>query len=326
MFLTYEQMVSATVGAVSVEQNGKWIAFHRFTAGQEQAYLQMRPDRSEKIRATSGVRLAFHTDSHSLSFISKFTKCSSRCYPRFDVYRDGAMIAHFGIDTFEDRILKAEVELGEGDGLVEVYLPWSMGAQIADFALDDGASFVPARRAHTMISYGDSITQGYDSKYPALTYAATLARMMDADSINKGIGGEIFFPEQLDDADKQAPDYITVAYGTNDWSHCTKERVAKGCRDFYEKLSRLYPTSKIFAITPIWRENGNDINRPYGEPVTAVRAMIFEQTADLANVVVISGDNLIPKRREFTTDGLHPNDTGAQIYAQNLFAEIKKYL
>ena len=327
MILNFDQIVRATKGAAYVEENGKWARFHRFTEKEEAIYRELHVDKCNKLLATAGVRVAFCTDSASLAFSFRFfEQCSSRDIRRIDVYVNGAMIAHVGSDSCEIDEERVTLNLGNGEKTVEFYLPWSMGCEIGAITLDDGAAFVPARRRYSMISYGDSITHGYDAAYPSLSYAVTLARLMDADSTNKGIGGEFFFPELLEGAVIEQPDFVTVAYGTNDW--CTYPRVeteAK-CRAFYKTLSALYPNAKIFAIAPIWRGNGKASNLPFGSPVTDVYHMICEKTADLANVTVICGDNLIPHVKEFTSDALHPNDLGMQIYAQNLYLKIEQYL
>ena len=79
--------------------------------------------------------------------------------------------------------------------------------------LDDGATIEGLYRKYKMISFGDSITHGYDAIYPSLSYASQLAQNLDAEQLNKGIGGDIFFPALLDEKDAFEPDFITVAYG-----------------------------------------------------------------------------------------------------------------
>jgi len=327
MKLSFAQIAGASRGVASVEANGKWVRFHRFTVREEEIYRDLHLDKCNKLLATAGVRVAFCTDSESFSFAFRFfDQCSSRQIPRIDVYVNGAMVAHVGLDDYIDRAGRSTVALGKGNKTVELYLPWAMGCEVADLILDDGASFEPLHRTYTMISYGDSITHGYDSKYPSLSYAATLARLMDADSVNKGIGGETFFPELLEGADKTVPDFVTVAYGTNDWAHQPREMIQERCRAFYAKLSACYPASKIFAIAPIWRGNSESCDTEFGAPLNEVYTLMCEQTADLENVTVIPGDGLFPHVKAFTTDALHPNDAGAQIYAQNLYRAIEAYL
>ena len=326
MVLNFEQIKNMARGAVRFKTSGKWIGFYRFTEEQAEIYDRLHPTLASKTPATAGVRLAFRTDSDRVSFKYRFIKCSSRTYGRIDFCINGALIAHTGLDDFENKVGVADFALGEGEKTVEVYLPWTMGTEICDVTLSDGASFEPIRRSHTMLVFGDSITQGYDGKYPSLCYANTLLRLLDAEGINKGIGGEFFFPELLDAPDDIDPEWITVAYGTNDWRHLPRETIENNCRAFYQKLSARYPNAKIYAITPIWRSNGAADDTPFGAPLNEVRALIGEQTKDLANVTVISGERMIPHLMPFTTDGLHPNDAGGQVYAQALYLALKPYL
>lgn len=326
MFLNFEQIESAACGIVRTKTAGKWIGFYRFTEEQAEIYNRLRPGLTTKTPATAGVRLAFRTDSDRVSFKYRFIKCSSRTYGRIDLCINGVLMEHTGLDDFENKVGLADFALGEGEKTVEIYLPWTMGTEVCEMRLSDGASFEPIRRPHTMLVFGDSITQGYDGKYPSLTYANTLLRLLDAEGINKGIGGELFFPELLDAPDDIDPEWITVAYGTNDWCHLPRETIENDCRAFYQKLSALYPNAKIFAITPIWRSNEASSETPFGAPLSEARELIRELTKDLANVTVISGEGMIPHLMPFTTDGLHPNDAGGQVYAQALYLALKPYL
>ena len=177
-----------------------------------------------------------------------------------------------------------------------------------------------------MLMYGDSITQGYDASLTSRSYASRLTALLNADSINRGIGGERFFPALAELSENISPDIVTVAYGTNDWSKTESYEVfEQKCADFYGALSRLYPEAKIFAITPIWRKDG--------ERITAVGTFDFvpktiqRVTASLPNVTVLEGYGFVPHDPAFFYDlRLHPNDEGFAHYAENLYAQIKKYL
>jgi lysophospholipase L1-like esterase len=237
------------------------------------------------------------------------------------------MTKHFGASGSAVVGGKASVELGAGEKTVELYFPWTYRTVLSNVELKDATLLEGVSRKHTMLTFGDSITQGYDAEYPSLSYASSLARLMDADAVNKGIGGEFFFPALLDEPDPISPDFVTVAYGTNDWSHHEYEDTKMRCRAFYKRLSELYPNARIFAITPIWREGGMRTNTKYGAPVTEVDTMIREVCADLPNVTVINGWTFVPAKPEFYADlRLHPNDLGFGMYAQNLYAAIAKEL
>jgi lysophospholipase L1-like esterase len=327
MMLNLEQLRSITCGADRVEENNGEFHFYRFTEAQTEAYRQKgNEDHYGKTFATSGVRLAFRTNAKALSFTYRLEVASSRSFGHFDLYINGNLARHFGVDGREVTGGSVCVPLDTEECDVELYLPWSRAAILSNVSLEGGDLLLPKKRNHTMIAFGDSITQGYDALYPSLAYATALARLLDADSINKGIGGERFFPALADSSDAISPEYITVAYGTNDWSGSPKETFLSDCRAFYEKLSARYPDAKIFAITPICRLDASRKTN-LGEPIAKVGDYIREFCADLPNVTVIDGWNLTPAIKEFYSDAyLHPNDLGFGLYAQNLFAEISKHL
>ena len=162
--------------------------------------------------------------------------------------------------------------------------------------------------------------------FPSMSYASRIARLLNADEINKGIGGEIFNPPLAAEPDAIEPDLITVAYGTNDWSKCTRDELFQNAKAFYTHLSGLYPNAKIFAITPICRLSGGRTNTPFGSPCTNVDAVIGEAIQGLANVTHVNGWKLTPGVKDFYADQwLHPNDLGFGVYASNLYRELIKY-
>ena len=95
------------------------------------------------------------------------------------------------------------------------------------------------------------------------------------------------------------------------------------CRLFYETLSNQYPNAKIYAITPLWRKDG-EAEKPIGIPHCQVEELMRSLLADLPNVAVIGGYPLTPHLPEFFSDlYLHPNDQGFTLYAQNLYEAIR---
>jgi lysophospholipase L1-like esterase len=196
---------------------------------------------------------------------------------------------------------------------------------IRTLELEDGATLTPVKKSCRMIMYGDSITHGYDTFVSAHSYASLLADALDADARNKGIGAEKFFPALAEISDDCDPAYVTVAYGTNDWSGKTLEEFENNSAAFYRTLSKKYPNAKIFALAPIWR---GDMDR-----VTKVGSFyhvaehLGAVAAELPNVTLINCFDFVPKSPEYFSDKhLHPNDAGFRYYFDGLLAEIKKYL
>ena len=328
MNIGFETVKDILKGVVCTEEKDGLLILHRFTEAQREMYKPYNADFYNKTFGTAGVKLEFMTDSTSLSLSVNVSPASSRKFYSFDVYVNGGLVkTAMGEMPKESADFEFEAELGKGNKKVAVYFPWSAAARIRSFALDDGAVVSPVSKQCTMISFGDSITHGYDAKNPSFSYASRLADALSADAINKGIGGEVFYPSLATLKDGFDPDYITVAYGTNDWYFCKSAEIFdKNCKDFYENLSASYPNSRIFAVTPIWRGDWNNTENHFA-PFNHIHETIRRVAASLPNVTLIEGIDLVPHDKTcFSPDVLHPNDDGFKHYANNLYAEIKKYI
>ncbi len=325
MKLNYEQIKEIVRGTAYTEQKNGTVLFHRFTVQQEAAYSRRSSDFSKKAFASAGVFMEFVTDSESLKLSAHLNSASSRSFYGCDVVVDGEIIACAN-GVFARGESETDFELcaylGRGEKRVLIRFPWSAKTSLKSFELEDGAYIKPHKRDRLMIMFGDSITQGYDSKNPSLSYASRLSDALSADAVNKAIGGEMFWQELADMRDDITPDLITVAYGTNDWSLVGRSDFERNCRGFYENLGRNYPSVKIFAITPIWRADCNeDSCKEY--PFLHVAEHIKAVTRDMPNVTVINGFDFIPHNTELFSDGyLHPNDEGFSHYAEAIINEI----
>ncbi len=320
MRLSYDDICRITHGAARIEKAGDGIRFYRFTQAQQEAYLLASPDDFyKKTFSTAGIRLCFTTDSSFLRLQYRMTKASSRTFGWFDISENGILIAHFGGDTAQPLEGSAGVALSPGEKKVEVYFPWSAAGELLKLEVEDGAFLRPVTKERTLLAFGDSITQGYDAQYPSLTYLSRLTDLLNASCINKAIGGDRFFPELLDSPEEIAPDLITVAYGTNDWSKRDRETYEDCCRRFFQKLTARYPHAKIVAITPIWRA---DLTKqtPFGAPLWEAVKLIERICSEFPGVTVIHGGSLTPRLGAFYSDGyLHPNDICFGLYAQKLY-------
>ena len=346
MKLTAEQIYSVSLGAMQVSEQDGVVELHRFNAEQEALYMEVaRLEQRglaalpEKIHSTAGVELRFRTDSPRLLLDLDVEKGSGRSFFALEVFVNGTpagTIDNYGDQpvppvyshlTFEQGSYRKCFELGAGVKEVRVLLPWSARPRFREISLEHGALLEPVKPAVTLLAYGDSITHGYDALLPSRCYPVQLADALGAFQHNRAIGGETFFPELAEAESLEAPDYITVAYGTNDWAKSTEEVAEQSCRAFYGALSRKYPAARIFALTPIWGEAWRQPGKGFG-PWERMEEIIRETAAALPNVTVIEGFDLVPHDSAFFADTmvLHPNDAGFSHYAANLIDAVKKAL
>ncbi len=334
MKLGVNKIREITTGAVRVEEENGEVWFHRFTKEQEALYKGVNDEFYKKALSTAGIKLSFKTDSKELFLKIVAQKGGSREFFSVDVFVDGKTVGY--LDNFSHTVLppiysRAGFSLGEfsktfslGDGVktVCVHLPFPTITTIKEMVVDDNAFVEGIKPEKKLLAYGDSITHGYDALRPSNRYIAKLAEMLGAEEWNKAIAAEMFFPELAKLKDSFTPDLITVAYGTNDWSHRDESAFKKNCRAFYENISRNYPDTPVFAITPIWRKDLNETS-PFGD-FKKIEAEIRNAVKDLRNVTVISGFGFVPHEERFFADHkLHPNDEGFAHYFNNLYQAIK---
>lgn len=333
MKLNYSTIQRITIGADRVEEKHDGYHFHRFTIEQENVYFHRNEGFYLKTQSTSGVKLSFKTDSKYLFLNITAEPGSSRRYFSVDVFINGKKahsIKNFNDSEMVGNYVGASLSLGEfsdklflGEGIKEVcvYLPWSVKLIVNSIEIDDGASISPLLPKKRILCFGDSITQGYDAIYTSNKYTTKLADFLNAEEFNKAIGGEIFFPELASLKERFIPDYIFVAYGTNDWAHCTKEEFIDNCTCFFEKLRVTYPDTPVFVFTPIWRTNYSTLSQ-LGS-FDFVNSVITEAVDKFNNIIVLNGVDFVDHDVKYFADlYVHPNDKGFLQYIERIKDKI----
>ena len=342
MKLTFEQIRSVTTGAVSVEQEEDGLHFFRFN--QEQRACDKETCRQtqvtafkKKLLATAGIKLSFRTDSRTLRVHADMSFATGRTYYALDVVVDGVLAGgadnyarielnrNYAEQNFGDGEDTVELELGGGEHEVCIHLPWGARTVLKELELEDGASLVPVTPSKKLLTFGDSITQGYDALRPSHRYVARLARALDAQEYNKAIGGAVTFPELARVREDFDPDYVVVAYGTNDWRFITQEDFCGRYSRLLDAIGECYPAAQVFLITPIWRKDTDTESQ--WERFELVEQCIRDAAARLSNATVICGFDLVPHDEGYYADlRLHPNDAGFDCYFEHLWPEIKAAL
>ncbi len=306
MTLTFDQIKSVTVGATVIEETEKGIRFGKFSDTEAKKLAALDPGYRSNGEATCGVRLDFHTDSSRIAITAPVGG-------KFEILIDGLL----ELVTSDTRNLDEPITL-ELDGLehrITVALPSHLvSAMISRVELDDGSSFSPHRFAHRFLFYGDSITQGWDSRIDTASYAWRISLAFDADSIIRGVGGAFYHPDMFAEADND-PDTVFIAYGVNDQLRSTPAEVFRSlvCA-FLDKIYARYADRRVYVITPIW------CGMTEGKAMTMdeTRKIITEE-AEARGFTAINGRSLMPPLREMMADEwLHPNAAGFSYYAENL--------
>lgn len=335
MKLNLDQIRSVTSGAVQITQETDGFHFFRFTKEQMELEHPYVPHLKRKFCATAGIKLSFRTDSCSLYLRTDMTIGSGRGYYALDVVVNGVLCG--GIDNFshlelpdnytelvyERAVHETDIELGEGEKEVSIYFPWGACTVLQELALDDGShmdSLVPSKK---ILVFGDSIAQGYDVLRPSCHHVSKLGLALDAAVYNKALGGAVSFPELAQARESFDPDYILVAYGTNDWRKIPLDDFLIRYRALLTAVGENYPAAQVFLVTPIWRKD-SDVTYAAG-PFSDIARHIHGIAADFPSFHIIYGMDLIPHKESFYADQyLHPNDDGFDQYFNHLWPQIER--
>ena len=312
MKLTLEQIKSVTFGALCVKQTEKGIAFEKCTEKQVAAWYTLSEELGARSKTTSGVRLDFHTDSKALSFVASSGD-------KFEVLIND--LPRYRIHAEAHRV-KGEwpvFELGEGHKRVTVVFPSHTCGMLSSVELDDGALLVPHEHKCKMLFIGDSITQGWNSRYDSLSYAWRVTRFFDANSVIQGVGGGFFHEGTLDEIPFD-PDTVVIAYGTNDFGRFhTLDDMRERASRFMDEIARQFGKKRVMVITPIYRADWQKAKRmgTFSDACALVR-----EEALRCGFEVVDGMELVPHNGDFMADAVHPNDLGFGVFAERLIRKM----
>ena len=296
-----------TVGALDVFEENGGFSFLKMTEKQSQRFREFSETLYERSLTTTGIRLDFHTDSPYL----RFAVLSSG---RYEIALDGLLSPD---NVIRESGCAYEVALPK-DGAthrVTLYLPSHSCGSLAYLELADGSKCERHIFDRKILFLGDSITQGWNAEYDSLSFAYQTSEILNAESMIQGVGGA-FYDAGFVGEIGFSPDSVIVAYGTNDANRVKKlDEFEEICSRYFERVKALYPSSTLYVITPIWRQD-YDLPRPYGH-VRLISESIA-RIADSYRAKVIDGMTLMPHLPCMMADVLHPNALGFSLYAKAL--------
>lgn len=318
-------LAEAVFGSVDTYVENEELVMRRFTQHQIQHFDQTHNyiEKPKKSKASSGMNIDFYTDATQMYLELSCSVASSQPLCYVDIYVDGVMEDHFGYNSKIDGKIEKTVSFKPGSKRITIWLPCLFEARIANLSLNS-EDFAPAKKDIRILFEGDSITQGYTSQFPSLTYTNIVTRGLNADGVNQGIGGALFDESDPDDNLPFSPDIVVISYGTNDWSHSRERDFESNASAYLSKMCEIYKTARIFVVTPIWRGN---IEEKSKNAVMSFDEMhvLLEDICRNFGVEVIDGMKLVPHRNEFFVPDLtHPNEMGFLHYGNNLLRELER--
>jgi len=311
--LSFEELKKMFFGVCRFDIIDDYLAFYRCTKEQENLFKDKYEFYYERILSTPSIAIEFTTSAEEFSFDYKIVHLCS--YDSLDVYIDDSAYRIFSIKELP-REGQIKITMPPSAKKVSVRFPLEAAFIIKNFSIvGDFAPYV--KNGKKVIFIGDSITQGYGSSIASHSYVNTVSSILGYNTINHGLSGYVYSKSYITKIEGFYPDGIIVALGTNDHKN---PRVKDNISDFYKRLSEVYPSVPVLALTPLWR---GDKDVDY-EKLEKTRGYITEICGQYSNITVIDGKKLVPCCKQYFLDGVHPSALGSTVYGTNLAKEIQK--
>ena len=329
-------------GSVGVEQiRGGFVRPLRITPAQLRvlgSVSALHPGQFRGMAAcTAGITLEFDTDASTVAIelrhipqpqgtrfvhgeMAKADPKSVSMIEDFTVEMDGAAhpyLQYFDSSLYIDIAGHSGRLPGFGDRhRFRVWLPVMTGVELGNISCD--GSFidpVPARR--TLLVLGDSIAQGYAAATPAAAWTARIAKLLDADVVNQGIGAHVFQPFTVPRLE-QEPFAVVIAYGENyRYEKLPLSRIESDIRAYLDEVAHVFEGVPVFVVSPLWH---NEQASPSADPeCLAFVRLLLEELSVERGFTFIDGAKLIDADPALFADGYeHPGDAGMAQIARRL--------
>ena len=284
---------------------------------EQMEYLRFNYAFYERAYFGSAKTLEFVTDATEVSFDYRFR---SGVNETIELAIDG-IIYDVRVAKNMDKEGTVTFRMGANKKNVVIYLPADDVLYIKNLQINSYAE--PVEKKTKVLWMGDSITQGYGPFRSGETYVSVANRILNYEVLNQGIGGYYYDKKVLMKMDGYMPDKIIIAHGTN---QCLSDTAEQDTREYYERLSELYPSVPVLTITPVWRGKfKNEFNEEATKKFIEFCDKIKEICSHYDNITVVDGFKLMHHSIEYyMEDWLHPNALGCENYGRNLAETIQK--
>ncbi len=243
---------------------------------------------------------------------------------------DGGKTATFSAGPQRPGDVTFAIEL-PADGAVhlcELVLPYGDSVDFLGLTLPADAHLeTPGaeRPSFRLVTYGDSITHGFWAGDVSGSWPYQVGQINDWQVVNLGYAGRQAAAEDGLLVAATPADAITLLIGVNDCLNSKPvERYRADVRGLLDNIRRTHAQTPTYVITPLavpgasWQTQIELLE----DFRVALRALVAERTSDVnspdGHLYLVEGEGLIPSLPEYFADGLHPNDAGFTLLAQNL--------
>jgi lysophospholipase L1-like esterase len=275
----------------------------------------------------AGVRLEFAGDATAVRVAVETTDAHPLASPG-----DGGAFSVWCGDVLHARVEmggsgRATVELPlperRPDERVQVFLPEARLPRLLSVEPVGGAIEPLPPAGPRWLAYGDSITQGWTTSDPGLTWTAVAARAAGLDVCNLGFAGAARGELAVASFLAQTPaDVISLAWGTNCWAQlpAAGRYLGELMRAFLAAVRQGHPQTPIVVLSPLVRPEAETTANSAGADLRELRAALEQSVRDVRHETGDRGLHLVEGLPIIgagdLVDGIHPGDEGHAMLAR----------
>lgn len=203
--LSIEDFNNTVTGCYKIQFTEGNYYFHRFPSEALEEFKTI--SLFVRAEATSGIRLRFRSDTRELVIAGSVKENSPQTEP-FIILCNDTVLAELparGVAGDFEQILELP---GKGEKIIEICFPAYSKGSIRKLGIEKNSSLIPLKKRGVYLAMGNSITQ-QGGRY--MGYADIVARGLDLDLHEAGVGGHIFDAASVPFAYIEKPALITLA-------------------------------------------------------------------------------------------------------------------
>lgn len=290
-----------------------------------------------QVHMSSGIAVAFRTDSPSISVKPTFIKagkaggCNTAIVASgFDLYiRKGGKWLWAGMTTSKEDENRALLYFRDG-GMCDclVYLPLFSELSKVEIGVKEGCRIVPLDKPfkHRIGVFGSSFTQGYGCSRPGMCWTSQFSRQTGLELCNLGCGGHSLLQPYFASALADAP---VEAFLFDAMSNPKADVIEERLFSFIETIQAKKPGVPLIFIKTLyreWRNFNGDVEGKEAAKMEMSDFMMKKACKKYNDVYYVKSTNAADPLHETTVDGTHPGDWGYSLYVESVRAEVLKIL
>lgn len=313
--------------------------YHRVDTGR---FDGLTARETQLVMQSSGIAVAFKSDSPSISFIPEYGRIEKRpnttdmSVKGFDLYvrdvdgRYGSKGQWVYVKSHSGRHLKSGVIKDNMDTTMKeflLYLPTYSEVLSLKIGVENGYVLekLPNPFRHRVGVFGSSFTQGASTTRSGMTWPAQFSRMTGIQLLSLGCNGncklQMHFADIMAAADVDA--LIFDAF-----SNPSPEIIEENLFPFIERIRKLHPDIPLVFQQTIYRETRNF--DPVTDEAEEEKIKMAEQMMKRAMRKFDHVYFVFPKattlRHDTSVDGIHPTDYGYYLWAESVAKPIMRIL